>query len=67
MFESIMEELGKVILAVFGIVCFLVIVALLPFAFIFMLLLECVIRGLDAIISHCSSDDNMSKDDWKRS
>lgn len=66
MFESIMEELGKVILAVFGIVCFLVMVALLPFAFVFMLLLECVIRALDAVISRCSSGGEMSKEDWHR-
>ena len=34
MLNDIMQEIGKVIIAVFGIACFIILIILLPFAFL---------------------------------
>jgi hypothetical protein len=45
---------------------FVVMIALLPFAFVFMLILESVIQALDFILSRMSSDE-YDKERWKGS
>ena len=63
MIDVFMESIGKVVIAIFGIIAFVLIIVLLPFAFMFMLLLECVIRALGWIIDNQSPK---SKDDWNQ-
>lgn len=67
MLNDIMQEIGKVIIAVFGIACFIILIILLPFAFLFMLVLECVIRALDSItdwMQESRTDKQMWDDGW---
>ena len=67
MLNDIMQEIGKVIIAVFGIACFIILIILLPFAFLFMLVLACVIRALDSItdwMQESRTDKQMWDDGW---
>lgn len=66
MFDVILERIGTVIVSVAGVVMFVVMVALLPFALVFMLILESVIQALDFILSRMSSDE-YDKEQWKGS
>ncbi len=66
MFDVVLERIGTVIVSVAGVVMFVLMIVLLPFAFVFMLILESVIQALDFILSRMSSDE-YDKERWKGS
>lgn len=68
MFDVILQEVGKVIVAVVGVILFLVLVILSPVVLVFMLALECVIRALDYITGSVRDSEWLEQNDkemWK--